>query len=61
MNLLLSDAQLAKFYFDFAGEPDFIEHRAVKLGDGRFIGIGNAFPAVRLQSVNECCFIGDAE
>ena len=42
------NADLAKLRFHFACQPDFIEHSAVEFGNGRFVGIGDAFPAVGL-------------
>lgn len=35
------NAQLAKFDFDFARQPDFVEHRTVHFGDRGLISIGN--------------------
>lgn len=56
-----SDTELAKFDLNLTGEPYLIEHLSVEFRDSGFIGIGNAFPAIGLQPINESGFVCDAE
>ena len=41
--------------------PDFIKLVQVGFGNGLLIGIGHAFPPVRVQSVNQRPVVGDNE